>query len=74
VATIGERTGAQPPGGGRTLFVRNATGLARELTAFDAFNLVSAPAIGAVYYIGARLYRRHQGMRFTQTFAEIPPE
>ena len=40
MATIGERTGAQPPGGGRTLFVRNATGLVRELSAFDAFNLV----------------------------------
>jgi hypothetical protein len=27
-----------------------------------------------VYYAGARLYRSRQGMRFTQTFAEIPPE
>src|ERR1700689_3384269 len=27
VTTTGERAGAQPPGGGRTLFVRNATGL-----------------------------------------------
>jgi basic amino acid/polyamine antiporter, APA family len=34
----------------------------------------SAPAIGIVYYVGARLYRRRQGMSFTQTFAEIPPE
>lgn len=33
----------------------------------------TAPAIGVVYYIGVRLYRKHQGMRFTQTFAEIPP-
>src|ERR1700743_2507378 len=40
VTTPGERAGAQPPGGGRTLFVRNATGLVRELSAFDAFNLV----------------------------------
>src|ERR1700728_473299 len=40
VTTTGERAGAQPPGGGRTLFVRNATGLVRELSAFDAFNLV----------------------------------
>jgi Icc-related predicted phosphoesterase len=34
------RSGAQPPGGSRNLFVRNATGLVRELNAFDAFNLV----------------------------------
>ena len=34
----------------------------------------TAPAIGIVYYIGARLYRRSQGMAFNQTFAEIPPE
>ena len=34
----------------------------------------TAPAIGVVYYIGVRLYRRSQGMRFGQTFAEIPPE
>jgi basic amino acid/polyamine antiporter, APA family len=40
VTTTGERAGAQPPGGSRTLFVRNATGLVRELSAFDAFNLV----------------------------------
>jgi basic amino acid/polyamine antiporter, APA family len=40
VTTIGARPGAQPPGGSRTLFVRNATGLVRELNAFDAFNLV----------------------------------
>ena len=40
MTTTGERAGAQPPGGGRTLFVRNATGLVRELSAFDAFNLV----------------------------------
>jgi amino acid transporter len=36
----GSTTGAQPPGGSRNLFVRNATGLVRELSAFDAFNLV----------------------------------
>lgn len=30
------------PGGKKNMFVRNATGLVRELTAFDAFNLVFA--------------------------------
>ena len=34
----------------------------------------TAPLIGIVYYIGVRLYRRHQGMQLSQTFAEIPPE
>lgn len=33
-------TTAEAPGGGRDLFVRNATGLVRELSGFDAFNLV----------------------------------
>ncbi len=40
MTTTGERSGAQPPGGSRNLFVRNATGLVRELGPFDAFNLV----------------------------------
>lgn len=40
MATTGQRTDSQPPGGSRSLFVRNATGLVRELSAFDAFNLV----------------------------------
>jgi amino acid transporter len=40
VTTTGARHGSQPPGGSRNLFVRNATGLVRELNAFDAFNLV----------------------------------
>ena len=34
----------------------------------------TAPLIGIVYYIGVRLYRRHQGMQLSQAFAEIPPE
>lgn len=33
-------TAAEAPGGSRDLFVRNATGLVRELSSFDAFNLV----------------------------------
>jgi len=45
MTTVGARPGAQPPGGGRDLFVRNATGLVRELTAFDAFNLVFAAVL-----------------------------
>ena len=40
VATTGARAGSQPPASSRNLFVRNATGLVRELSAFDAFNLV----------------------------------
>jgi APA family basic amino acid/polyamine antiporter len=40
VTTAGARAGAQPPASSRNLFVRNATGLVRELSAFDAFNLV----------------------------------
>ncbi|MDA8068671.1 MAG: APC family permease [Actinomycetota bacterium] len=35
-----QTTTASGPGGGPTLFTRNATGLVRELSAFDAFNLV----------------------------------
>jgi basic amino acid/polyamine antiporter, APA family len=40
VTTAGPRAGAHPPASSRNLFVRNATGLVRELSAFDAFNLV----------------------------------
>jgi len=40
VATAGAKAGSQPPTSSRNLFVRNATGLVRELSAFDAFNLV----------------------------------
>src|SRR6266567_6466549 len=40
VTTAGSRASAHPPASSRNLFVRNATGLVRELSAFDAFNLV----------------------------------
>ena len=40
MATAEPRAGSQPPASSRNLFVRNATGLVRELSAFDAFNLV----------------------------------
>src|SRR5246500_3614877 len=40
VTTTGPRAGALPPASSLNLFVRNATGLVRELSAFDAFNLV----------------------------------
>ena len=40
MTTAGARAGAHPPTSSRNLFVRNATGLVRELSPFDAFNLV----------------------------------
>jgi basic amino acid/polyamine antiporter, APA family len=40
VTTAGPQAGAIPPASSRNLFVRNATGLVRELSTFDAFNLV----------------------------------
>ena len=40
MTTAGPRAGSHPPASSRNLFVRNATGLVRELSAFDAFNLV----------------------------------
>ena len=40
MTAAGARAGSQPPASSRNLFVRNATGLVRELSAFDAFNLV----------------------------------
>src|SRR5215467_12688976 len=60
VATIDAREGAQPPGGSRNLFVRNATGLVRELSAFDAFNLVFSAVLIPVGIT--------QVMAFTPTF------
>ena len=60
VTTIGARAGSQPPGGSRNLFVRNATGLVRELSAFDAFNLVFSAVLIPVGIT--------EGMAFTPTF------
>ena len=60
MATIDAREGAQPPGGSRNLFVRNATGLVRELSAFDAFNLVFSAVLIPVGIT--------QVMAFTPTF------
>ncbi len=60
MATINAREGAQPPGGSRNLFVRNATGLVRELSAFDAFNLVFSAVLIPVGIT--------QVMAFTPTF------
>ena len=60
MATTDRRAGAQPPGGGRNLFVRNATGLVRELNSFDAFNLVFSAVLIPVGITGV--------MAFTPTF------
>src|SRR2546423_5028484 len=48
------------PGGGPDLFVRNSTGLVRDLTAFDAFNLVFSAVLIPVGIT--------QVMSFTPTF------
>src|ERR1700729_470299 len=40
LTTTGSRADATPPASSRNLFFRNPTGLVRELSAFDAFNLV----------------------------------
>ncbi len=59
---------------GFVIYVAFHTGFGGTLGLKPMLEAFSAPAIGVVYYIGARLYRRHQGMSFGQTFAEIPPE
>ena len=60
VTTAGSRAGAHPPASSRNLFVRNATGLVRELSAFDAFNLVFSAVLIPVGIT--------QVMSFTPTF------
>jgi hypothetical protein len=59
---------------GFVIYVAFHTGFGGTLGLKPMVEAFTAPVIGIVYYIGARLYRRHQGMSFTQTFAEIPPE
>ncbi len=59
---------------GFVIYVAFHTGFGGKFGLKPMLEAFSAPAIGIVYYISARLYRRHQGMSFTQTFAEIPPE
>jgi len=56
------------------IYVAFHTGFGGTLGVKPMLEAFTAPLIGVVYYLGARLYRRHQGMRFSQTFAEIPPE
>jgi basic amino acid/polyamine antiporter, APA family len=58
---------------GFVIYVAFHTGFGGTFGLKPMVEAFTAPAIGIVYYIGVRLYRRHQGMRFTQTFAEIPP-
>src|SRR5215471_6017046 len=60
VTTAGSRASAPPPASSRNLFVRNATGLVRELSAFDAFNLVFSAVLIPVGIT--------QVMSFTPTF------
>jgi amino acid transporter len=50
------------------------TGFGGTLGVKPMLEAFTAPAIGAVYYLGARLYRKHEGVSLSQTFAEIPPE
>jgi amino acid transporter len=59
---------------GFVIYVAFHTGFGGSFGLKPMLEAFSAPAIGIAYYIGARLYRRSQGMSFTQTFAEIPPE
>jgi hypothetical protein len=56
------------------IFVAFHTGFGGTLGVKPMIEAFTAPAIGILWYIGARLYRQRQGMKFTQTFAEIPPE
>ena len=56
------------------IYVAFHTGFGGSLGLKPMLEAFAAPAIGVVYYIGIRLYRRSQGMQLTQTFAEIPPE
>jgi hypothetical protein len=56
------------------IYVAFHTGFGGTLGLKPMIEAFSAPAIGIVYYVGARLYRHRQGMSFRQTFAEIPPE
>jgi APA family basic amino acid/polyamine antiporter len=59
---------------GFVIYVAFHTGFGGTFGLKPMVEAFTAPAIGVVYYIGARLYRRSQGMTFNQTFAEIPPE
>ena len=56
------------------IYVAFHTGFGGSFGLKPMIEAFTAPLIGIVYYAGARLYRSRQGMRFTQTFAEIPPE
>jgi amino acid transporter len=59
---------------GFVIYVAFHTGFGGSFGFKPMVEAFTAPAIGVVYYVGVRLYRRAQGMQLTQTFAEIPPE
>jgi amino acid transporter len=59
---------------GFVIYVAFHTGFGGTFGLKPMLEAFTAPAIAVVWYVCARLYRRAQGMSFTQTFAEIPPE
>jgi amino acid transporter len=59
---------------GFVIYVAFHTGFGGSLGLKPMLEAFTAPALGVVYYVGVRLYRRSQGMELAQTFAEIPPE
>jgi len=59
---------------GFVIYVAFHTGFGGTFGLKPMLEAFTAPLIGIVYYVGVRLYRRHQGMLLTPAFAEIPPE
>lgn len=56
------------------IYAALSTGFSGQLGWRPMLEALTAPAIAIVWYIGARLYRRNQGVQMARVFQEIPPE
>jgi amino acid transporter len=56
------------------IYAALSTGFSGTLGLKPMLEALTAPAVAIVWYIGARLYRRNQGIQMDRLFQEIPPE
>jgi amino acid transporter len=56
------------------IYAALSTGFSGTLGLQPMLEALTAPAIAVIWYIGARMYRKNQGIHMERLFQEIPPE